>query len=380
MIEFSRSQKEIQKAAREFAVGEFDREAILEMEKRREFPEAQWKKAAELGFIGITFPESFEGGGSGLFDACIVAETFCRKDSSMGSALMSADFGCECFARFANGDLKAGYLSAVARGETLSTAAYIETLQDGPVSTIQTTAVRDGNDWVINGYKRYVVNADKAGCLIVLCAAGSEPVLILIDSEREGVEVRDVGKRLGGNMAPVSDVEFRNVRVPDANLIGGEPGLGLRQLKAVIDERRIRAAAEAVGIARGAFDRALAYVKQREQFGRKLSAFQITRHKIADMAVKIESARLFAYHTAALFDKGRADSTQIAIAKMTASKAAVEVCDEAIQLLGGYGYMTEQDVERFFRDAKTNQITLGTVHSHKDDVAGAVIGPKRRRP
>lgn len=379
MIEFTRSQKETQKAVREFARGEFDKEAIIEMEKRLEFPTSQWKKAADLGFTGITFPESCDGGGLGLVDACIVSEELCRRDSSMGPAIMSADFGCECLNRFAGDELKSRYLRPVAAGEKISSAAYVESLQDGPVSEIQTTAVRDGDDWIINGFKRYVVNAEKAGFYIVLCNTESGIALLIADAHSEGLGIYSPEKRLGGNMAPVSNVEFSNVRVSGVNLIGGEPGRGVSQLKAFIDERRIRAAAEAVGIAQGAFDRALAYVKQREQFGRKLAAFQVNRHKIADMAAKIEPARLIAYHAAQLFDAGRTDSALISIAKMTASKAAADVCDEAIQLFGGYGYMTEQEVERFFRDAKTNQMTLGTIHSQKDTLADIVIGPERGR-
>ena len=174
-------------------------------------------------------------------------------------------------------------------------------------------------------------------------------------------------------MMTTAEVSFRDVRVPQSNLIG-KVGKGFYQVLNFFDESRIQVAAQALGIAQGAFDRALAYVKQREQFGKKIAQFQVNQHKLADMATKIELARLITYKAAWNFDQGRIDPKLTSMAKMVAGRTAVEVADEAIQLLGGYGYMTEYEVERFYRDAKITEIYEGTREIQKNTIASAVIG------
>jgi alkylation response protein AidB-like acyl-CoA dehydrogenase len=170
-----------------------------------------------------------------------------------------------------------------------------------------------------------------------------------------------------------AEVNYKDVRVPAANLIGQE-GRGFYQVLEFFDESRILVAAQALGIAQGAFDRALAYVKERQQFGRRLADFQVTQHKLADMATKIELARLMVHKAAWNFDQGRIDPKLTSMAKMYAARTAVEVADEAIQLLGGYGYMTEYEVERFYRDAKITEIYEGTKEIQKNTIASAVLG------
>jgi alkylation response protein AidB-like acyl-CoA dehydrogenase len=379
MFELSRSQKEIQKAAREFAKGEFDKELTVEYEKERTFPSKIWEKAADLGFIGIQFPEEFSGGGMGLFEACLIAEELCRKDSTMGSALMLSALGAECLHRFGSDAMKAAYLPKVAEGEILAGAAFSETARGDDFGTLDTTAVRDGDEWVINGVKNYVVNGGNAGFYVVLCRTSSEldgdkgASLILVEGDRGGLSAESMGDKLALNMMATSQLTFRDVRVPVGNLIGKE-GQGISHVKTFFDEVRLVSAARALGTAAGAFDRALLYVKQREQFNRKLAQFQVTRHKIADMATKVALARGLTYQTAWAFDQGKADSAQVSMAKMAAARLALEVTDEAIQLFGGYGYMTEQEVERFYRDAKLTELTMGTPDVQKDNIAAAVIG------
>lgn len=379
MLELSRSQKQIQRAAREFAKGEFDKELTADLEKGRTYPKKMWEKAAELGFIGLQFPEEYSGGGMGLIEVCLIAEELCRKDSTMGSVLMLAGFGAECLHRFGSDALKRVYLPKVAEGGILAGAAFAETARGHDLTVLDTTAVREGDEWVINGVKKHVINGGEAGFYLVLCRTMPEmegdkgASLILVDGDRQGLSAEAMGEKIGLNMMATAELTFTGVRVPADNLIGQE-GHGLSYVKQFFDEVRIVSAARALGTSAGAFDRALLYVKQREQFGRKLAQFQITRHKIADMATKVELARDATYAAAWAFDSGKADSARISMAKMATARLALEVTDEAIQLLGGYGYTTEQEVERFYRDAKMIELSLGTDHVQKDNIAAKVIG------
>jgi alkylation response protein AidB-like acyl-CoA dehydrogenase len=245
---------------------------------------------------------------------------------------------------------------------------------------MDTTAEKDGDQWVINGSKIFISNGELAGFYCVLCQTdpASKPTyrgisLILVEADREGVSATDLGQKMGIHMTSTSEVNFKDVRVPYANLIG-EEGKGFYHVLEFFDESRILVAAQALGTAQGAFDRALAYVKQREQFGKKIAQFQVTQHKLADMATKIELSRLITYKAAWNFDQGRIDPKLTSMAKMYAARAAVEVADEAIQLLGGYGYMAEYEVERFYRDAKITEIYEGTKEIQKNTIASAVIG------
>jgi alkylation response protein AidB-like acyl-CoA dehydrogenase len=197
--------------------------------------------------------------------------------------------------------------------------------------------------------------------------------LILVEAEREGITATDLGDKMGIHMMSTAEVNYKDVRVPVSNVIGQE-GKGFYHVLEFFDESRVLVAAQALGIAQGAFDRALAYVKQREQFGRKIAQFQVTQHKLADMATKIELARLITYKAAWNYDQGRIDPKLTSMAKMYAARTAVEVADEAIQLLGGYGYMTEYEVERFYRDAKITEIYEGTKEIQKNTIASAVLG------
>ena len=382
-FELTKSQKEIQKAAREFAKGEFDKERALEMDKKHQFPTKIWKKACGLGFVGVHFPEVYSGQDLGVLENIIIADEFCARDSSIGSAVILSAFASECVLRFGSEELKQRFLPPVAEGQIISGGAFTEPDRGPDISSLDTTAVRDGNEWVINGTKTFITNGGLAGFYCVICqtAAGCQPSyrgisLILVEADRDGVAVTDVGEKLGIHMVATAELNFKNVRVPASNLIG-EEGKGFYQVLEFFDESRILVAAQALGTAQGAYNRALAYVKEREQFGRKIAQFQVTQHKLADMATKIELARLITYKAAWNFDQGRIDPKLTAMAKMYAARTAVEVADEAIQLLGGYGYMAEYEVERFYRDAKITEIYEGTREIQKNTIAGAILGNLR---
>ncbi|MBW1698013.1 MAG: acyl-CoA dehydrogenase family protein [Deltaproteobacteria bacterium] len=379
-FELSQSQREIQRAARDFARGEFDKELALDLDRTHEFPKPIWKKAAQLGFIGIHFPEEYSGQGLGLLENIIVADEFCARDSSIGSAVVFASFGSECVLRFGSEELKKKYLPPVAEGQMLSAGAFTEPDHGSDITFMDTTAVRDGNHWVINGTKTFITNGGLAGFYVVLCQTDpdSHPShrgmsMFLVEADQQGVTATDLGDKMGIHTMATAEINFKEVRVPQSHLIGRE-GRGFYQVLEFFDESRILVAAQALGIAQGAFDRAVAYVKDREQFGRKIAQFQATQHKLADMATKIELARLITYKAAWNFDQGRIDPRLTSMAKMYAARCAVEIADEAIQLLGGYGYITEYEVERFYRDAKITEIYEGTKEIQKNTIASAIVG------
>jgi len=379
-FELTKSQKEIQKAAREFAKGEFDKELALELDRKHEFPTKIWKKAADLGFIGVHYPEEYSGQGLGVMENIIIADEFCTQDSSIGSAVILSGFASECILRFGSDALKQKFLPKVAEGEMLSAGAFTEPGHGSDITSLDTTAVKDGDEWIINGTKTFITNGGLAGFYCTMCQTDPEAKpsyrgisLILVEAERQGITATDVGEKMGIHMMSTAEVNYKDVRVPVSNLIG-EEGKGFYEVLEFFDESRILVAAQALGTAQGAYNRALAYVKEREQFGRKIAQFQVTQHKLADMATKIELARLITYKAAWNFDQGRIDPKLTSMAKMYSARAAVEVADEAIQLLGGYGYMTEYEVERFYRDAKITEIYEGTKEIQKNTIASALLG------
>ncbi len=379
-FELSKTQLQFQKAARDFAKGEFDKELAMELEAKHEFPTQIWQKAGELGFIGVHFPEAYSGQDLGVLENIIVAEAFCRQDSGIGAALVLAGFASECILRFGNDDQKTTWLPPVAEGRMLSAGAFTEPDHGSDITRMDTTAVREGDEWVLNGTKTFISNGGLAGYYTVLCQTDPDATpsyrgisMILVEADREGLTTADVGQKMGIRMMATTEVNLKNVRVPLENLVG-EEGRGFYQVLEFFDESRILVAAQGLGTAQGAFDRALAYVKDRTQFGKKIAQFQVNQHKLADMATKIELARLITYKAAWNYDQGRIDPKLTSMAKMYAARTAVEVADEAIQLMGGYGYISEYEVERFYRDAKITEIYEGTKEIQKNTIAGAVLG------
>lgn len=373
MIQLTRAQKQVQKAARDFAKGEFDRETAREAEKIGRFPRDVLRRAAELGFVGIQLPEAFSGGGMGLLEAVLLAETLCAMDCSLGQAVIEAGHGAECIARFGSQAQKEHYLPPILEGRKAVAVAFVEA-ERGVSSLPSTTAVADGHGWVLTGTKHFVANAPRAEILLVLAAtADAAASMFIAEADAEGVRITAEGRRLGGNLGGGAEVEFAGVRLGADRLLG-PPEQGLKQLEAYHLERRILIAAQALGMARGAMERAVDYVRNRVQFSRKIGAFQVTRHKIADMAVRVDGARLAVYQAAAAFDAGQADARSAAAAKLTATAAAIAAADEAIQLHGGYGYMREYDVERYYREAKALSLTAGAPGDLRDVIGASVIG------
>ena len=384
-LQLDKTQKQIQKAVNDFIKGEFKKEVLDHLVETHAYPEEIWRKAGEIGLIGLNFPEEYSGQEMTIFENVLVTESLCRGDSSVGTCLSMAGYGSEMILRYGSKAQKAAWLPKIAEGEILSSPALTEPGMGNDLERITTTAVKQGDQWVINGTKSFVMNGGPlSGFYLVFCRTDpdeSSPSkafsTILVEAGHEGITLSDSGSWLGRKLMSVSDVTFENVGVPFGNMIGKE-NKGLAQVNACLNENRILAAAQALGIALGAFDRALAHVKQREQFNRKLVDFQITRQKLAEMGTKIEAARLLTYQAAWQFENNKRSREQPgAMAKLFACRAAVEVTDEAIQLLGGYGYMQEYEVERYFRDAKVTDIFDGTSIVQKNIIASEIVKGKK---
>lgn len=376
----NKEQESIQKAAQEFAKGEFDKEIALEHERNHTFPSEIWKKACELGFMGIHYPEKYGGQEYGVFENILVAEAFCRQDSGIGVALSLADFSSEIILRFGNDQQKEKYLIPLTKGEAISSGGFTEPDHGSDITLMDTTAVKKGDEYIINGVKTFITNGTISDFAIVLCQTDFDAKppyrgqsVIIVEKGTPGYSTADVGEKMGIKMTSTGELSFNDVKVPVENLVGQE-NKGFYHVLEFFDESRIEIASQALGIAQGAFDRALAYCKERTQFGKKLAQFQVTQHKLADMAAKIELASLIVYKSAWNFDQGKIDPKLTSIAKMYAARTAVEVADEAIQLLGGYGYMLEYEVERFYRDAKITEIYEGTKEIQKNTIASSLLG------
>jgi alkylation response protein AidB-like acyl-CoA dehydrogenase len=372
-------QESIQKAAAEFAAGEFKKEIALEHERNHSFPYDIWKKACELGFVGIHYPEECGGQEYGVLENALVVEAFCRQDSGLGIALSDADSSAEMILRFGSNEQKKKYLIPIAKGEAISSGAFTEPDHGSDITQLSCSAIKEGNEYIINGSKTFITNGPISQFAIVLCQTDFKvnpphrgQSAIIVEQGAQGYTTSDVGEKMGNKMVPTGELSFNDVRVPVSNLIGQE-GRGFYQAMDIFNEIRIEVAAQALGIALGAFDRTLDHVKQRKQFGKRLEEFQVTRHKLADMLIKIETARLMVYKAAWSFDQGNIDQRMISIAKAYAGRVAVEVADEAIQLHGGYGYMLEYEVERFYRDARITEIYGGTREIQKNTIANTLL-------
>jgi len=371
----STEQIDIQKAAREFAKGEFDPDAALEYDQNQQFPSTIWKHACKLGFIGVHFPEVYGGQECGLLEYVLIIEAFCRQDSGIGIALAISGFGSEMILRHGNEIQKLRILPFIAQGRGLVTIAFLE--KDCSGAPLTTTAKVSTNGYIINGGKSFVTLGSLAAYMIVVCQTSSvDPnaqSVILLEKEMDGIGVSSMGEKMGMRMVPMDKVSFTNVSVPKENTIG-QKDKGYFQLEDFFNEMRIQTGAMGIGIAQGGLDRALEYSKKRRQFGKAIVSFSAIRNKLADIYAEIEMARLITYKAAWSFDKGRNDNQSILMAKMISSKTAYRATYEAVQIHGGYGYMTESHIEHFYRDAKALDLFLEPGQIQRNMLADQITG------
>lgn len=377
-FDLTKEQKDIKKAAREFAEGEFP-EIAEECDREEKYPFDLVKRAADLGFIGINFPEEYGGGGYGYVEKCLVSEEFFRVDPGLGSVLISAAFGADMIIIFGTEAQKKGYLVPITKGESVMGSAITEPDAGSDVSSVRTTAVRDGDGYVINGNKMFITNGTVGAYFIVLCLTNPENrsrhnrhSVILVESGREGFEANKLRNKLGIRASDTGELAFKDVRVPRKNLIG-EEDRGFYQFMDFFNRTRIHVGAEGLGIAQGAMEKAIRHVKERIQFGKYLSSFQSVQFKIAEMATRIQAARNLVYEAAVKADKGNPDHDLTAMAKWFVGETCVRAAEEAVQMHGGYGYIGEYGVERLYRDAKIIEIYEGTKEIEKLIIARSLL-------
>jgi len=375
-FKLTEEQRDIQDAVAEFCVGHFAPELARRCDREEEFPRDLHRRAAGLGLIGIHLPEEYGGQGLGCTENAIVAETMCRYDSTLGTALILSDLGCELIARLGTDEQKGSFLPGVASGESVSAVAFTEPARGSALSErLDTMAHRRGGGWLISGRKTLITNAPIAGLFVTLCQTDPDArpayrgqSLFIVEDDASGVEVTELRDKMGIRASPLGELSMDEVPLPEGGILG-DVNRGFYQTLDFFNQSRVEIAAQALGISQGALDRALSYAKEREVGGVRASDLQAVSHKLADMAIKVEAARLLTYKAAWLIDQGRADPRQSSMAKTLAGRTAVEVTDEAVQILGGYGYLGDYDVERMYRDAKITEIYEGTREIQKNTVA-----------
>jgi len=371
-LELSQEQIAMVNAVKEFCQKEFKPELALEMDKKEEFPLDIYKKAAKLGFTSMSFPQEYGGGGCGLLETCLVIEEMCRADSSFGVAVSSGNFGSEFISTLGTKEQKEKYLPPICKGEFLSSAAFTEPNVSGSdITKMETTATKYGNEWWINGTKTFITNATIADFVVALTQTDTKirptyrgETLFVVDKGTAGMETSKLHNKMGIRCSITGEVLFNNVKVTDANIVG-ELNKGFYSSMEFFDKTRVGVAAQAVGMAQGAWEIAFKYAKQREAFGQPLLQHELIGCGLADGMIKIEAARWMTYRAAWLVDAGKMDPMITAMAKAYAARVAMEVTDFAIQTLGGYGYLGEYRVERFHRDAKITEIYEGTSEVQK---------------
>lgn len=365
-------QLEIKKAVKEFAEKEFTPELALEFDQKEEFPHDLYKKAAQLGFTSMRIPEQYSGQGLGVLEDCLIVEEMCRVDPGLGVAISLGNLMIpDVLLKHGSEEQKSKFIPPLARGDKLAAAAFTEPEHGSDITRMNSTAVKQGNEWVINGAKEFITNATTADTFILLCQTdpNANPShrgqsLLIAEKGTPGLEATKLHGKMGIKPCVTGSLAMSDLKVPEANLIG-ELGKGFYYTLELFDGTRITVAAQAVGTAQGAFEKALAYAKTRKQFGQPIINFQGISFKLAEMAIKIESARLMMLKAAWLYDHEKPNPVQTSMAKAYAGRVAMEVTDEAIQIFGGYGYLADYHVERFHRCAKITEIYEGTSEIQK---------------
>jgi len=377
--ELTNRQKQIRLAAREFAEGELV-PIGKECETKGEFPRDLIKKAAQLGFIGCFIKKEYGGLGLGIMEHAIILEEFWRAEPGLAQVLAQPAFGSDILLLYGTEEQKKKYLPPIAKGDWVMGLSITEPEAGSDAASVTTTAVRVGEEYVINGNKVMISNGTEAKFILVFCLTHPEETskskrhsILLVETDRPGYKADKIHGKMGLHASDTANLFFNQVRVPMENLVGVE-GNGFLQLMDFLDRSRVIIAAHAVGLAQGALEQAINYVKKRKQFGKTIASFQVTQFKVAEMATLIETARELTHKACWYVDRGTPNSQLSAMAKWWASNVAVRVVDEALQLHGGYGYLDDYPIERFYRAAKLLEIYEGTKEIQKQLIGRRILG------
>jgi len=363
-FELNEEQQQIKMSVREFAESEI-KPHIMEWDETQHFPEELRPKLAELGLMGVIFPEEYGGAGMGYIEYATIIEEIARVDGSVGLSVAAHNSLCSNHIyMFGTEAQKQKYLVPLTQGESFGAWGLTESNAGSDASGTRTNAVQSNGGWKVNGSKNFITHAIACQTLVAVAVTDKEKgnkgiSAFIFDKSMDGFRPDKKENKLGMRASETASVVFEDCYVPDENRLGNL-GEGFTQAMKILDGGRISIAALSVGIAQGAFEAAVKYAKERHQFGQPIAEFQAIQFKLADMATQIEAARLLTMQAAYLKDQNKTVSKQSAMAKLYASEIAVKVAEESIQIHGGYGYTKDYPAEKYWRDAKLCTIGEGT--------------------
>ncbi len=371
MMDFKKSdiQNEIAKMANDFAEKNI-RPKMMEWDEEQYFPVDLFREMGQQGFMGVIVPEEYSGSGLGYHEYVEVVAGIAEVCGSIGLSVAAHNSLCtNHILKFGNDEQKKKYLPKLATGEHIGAWGLTEANTGSDAGNMQCTAVKEGNDWIINGTKNWITHGITGDVVVVLCRTG-EPrtsgnsTAFVVERGTEGFSAGKKENKLGMRASETAELVFQNCKISDAQRLG-EVGDGFRQAMKVLDGGRISIAALSLGIAQGAYKSALKYAKEREQFGQPIANFQAIAFKLADMKTEIEAAELLIHQAANIINKGEKVTKESAIAKYFASEVAVKVSTDAVQIFGGYGYTKDFPAEKYYRDSKLCTIGEGTSEIQK---------------
>jgi alkylation response protein AidB-like acyl-CoA dehydrogenase len=369
-FDLTEEQAQIRSLVRDFAHGEV-RPVAEELDREKRFPYEIVAKMGELGLMGMPFPEEYGGGGADNLSYVIAVEELARVDSSVAITMAAhTSLGTWPLYAFGSDEQKAEWMPRLCSGERLGAFGLTEPEAGSDAGNLRTRAELDGDEWVINGAKQFITNSgtDISGFVTITARTGDDEISnLLVPNGTPGYEIGEAYRKMGWNASDTRPLSFEDCRVPAENMVGPR-GQGFKQFLQTLDGGRIGVSAMGVGLAQGALDEALSYAKERIAFGKPISKYQAIQAKLADLSTEIEAARLLTYRAAVEKDLGRNFSLTAAQAKLKTGRLAVRATEEAVQIHGGYGYIEEYPVCRFYRDAKILTIGEGT-----DEVQQMVI-------
>lgn len=376
-FDYSETQQMVASSAREFAE-QYIRPHVMEWDESQEFPVEVFKKAGEMGFMGVLVPESLGGSGLGYHEYIAIIEEITKVDPSIGLSVAAHNSLCtNHILMFGNDEQKERWIPKLATAEWIGAWGLTEHNTGSDAGGMNTTAVRDGDTWVLNGAKNFITHGKSGDVAVVIARTGEKGdshgmTAFVIEKGTPGFSSGKKEDKLGMRASETAELVFDNCRIPDENRLG-EVGEGFIQSMKILDGGRISIAALSLGIAKGAYEAALAYSKERVQFGKPISAFQGVSFKLADMATEIEAAELLTHKAAFLKNANRNVTRLSAMAKMYASEVCVKVANDAVQIHGGYGYTKDFPVEKFYRDSKLCTIGEGTTEIQKVVIAKNIL-------
>jgi len=376
---FTSRQRLIRDAVHEFMVGECDPAKTFELAKKKEFPWEVYKKAGENGYLASYYPKDFGGQKLPFLDHCLIMEEMIRYDNRIGIALSLGSIPAKPILRFGTEEQKKKYLPGIPKGKAVASIAVTEPNHGSDICSLDTRAVRKGDEYILNGNKIFITNANIADFYTVFAQTDTDagPYRgisgFIVERDMKGITAIDLGDKIGLKTTSSCSIEFRDVKVPKENLLGKE-NHGFIYIMDVLNEGRAEIANQAIGLARGAYDRAVVHAKSREQFGQKIGKFQNISHLIVEMSENIESAAMLAYKAVWSYDQGKIDLSTVLQAKVKCPLVAIDVCLKAMQILAGYGLFDEQFLPGYLGDALATWVLEGTGQIQRNTAASQILG------